>query len=413
MPRRYLPALRGRFGDWAYYSCLVSLRELADRVTFAKEIHKSRALSDIIQRQLKEGRSAEISEYLRTNPEWLFNSLVVAVYEGDPAWHELAEIRPEGTNFDPKDVSEDAVASIGFLSFTGEEKLFALDGQHRLAGIQKALEHDPELADDEASVIFVSHHSDAAGLTRTRRLFTTLNKTARPVSKIIALDEDDVMAIVARDLVENENHFSEQRVLILSQSNLPATDQSHWTTIVNLYDVLTILFSKVKAVVPLDKLQFHRPNDEVLREYREFAVRYFDCLATAFPELEEYFGSDNPEEVVRRHRHAEGGSVLFRPVGLVIFANLAAAAGKDRTLEEVVGLLARLPTDLSAEPYRDLLWNSAARKMDLRRQVLVRRLLLYVLGLIRGTNEIAKLKADVARVRGIEPNAVTLPEKVV
>jgi DNA sulfur modification protein DndB len=177
--------------------------------------------------------------------------------------------------------------------------------------------------------------------------------------------------------------------------------------------VLAILFSKVKSVVPLDKLKFHRPKDEELSGYREFAVRYFDCLATAFPELEEYFGSDNPEEVVRRHRHAEGGSVLFRPVGLVIFANLAAAAGKDRTLEEVVGLLARLPTDLSAEPYRDLLWNSAARTMDLRRQVLVRRLLLYVLGLIRGTNEIAKLKADVARVRGIEPNAVTLPEKVV
>jgi SAM-dependent methyltransferase len=180
---------------------------------FAKEIHKSRALSDMILRQLKEGRSAEISEYLRTNPERFFNSLVVAVYEGDPAWHELAEIRPEGANFDPKDVSEDAVASIGFLSFTGEEKLFALDGQHRLAGIQEALEHDPELADDEASVIFVSHHSDAAGLTRTQRLFTTLNKTARPASKgeIIALDEDDVMAIVARDLVENDNHFSETK----------------------------------------------------------------------------------------------------------------------------------------------------------------------------------------------------------
>ena len=50
---------------------------------------------------------------------------------------------------------------------------------------------------DEVSVIFVAHEATSQGLERTRRLFTTLNKTDRPVSKgdIIALDEDDVVAI--------------------------------------------------------------------------------------------------------------------------------------------------------------------------------------------------------------------------
>src|SRR5271166_2912291 len=129
MTRRYLPALRGLFGDWAYYSCLMSLQELAERVSFAEEIHKSKALSDMFQRQLKEGRSSEIAQYLKTNPERFFNSLVVAVYGGDPAWHQLDEIKPQGGDIDPRDVSEGAVASIGFLSFTGEEKLFALDGR--------------------------------------------------------------------------------------------------------------------------------------------------------------------------------------------------------------------------------------------------------------------------------------------
>ena len=41
------------------------------------------------------------------------------------------------------------------------------------------------------------------------RLFTTLNKTARPVSKnaVIALDEDDVMAICVRRLIEDSRFF--------------------------------------------------------------------------------------------------------------------------------------------------------------------------------------------------------------
>jgi len=34
-----LPALRGVMGNWVYYTCLVSLDVIADRVKFADEIH--------------------------------------------------------------------------------------------------------------------------------------------------------------------------------------------------------------------------------------------------------------------------------------------------------------------------------------------------------------------------------------
>jgi DNA sulfur modification protein DndB len=411
MTRRYLPALRGLFGDWAYYSCLMSLRELAERVSFAAEIHKSKALSDMIQRELKDGRSSDIAHYLKTNPERFFSSLVVAVYGGDPAWHQLDEIKPQGGDLDLASVSDDAVASLGFLSFTGEEKLFALDGQHRLAGIQEALQADQNIGDDEASVIFVSHRNDIHGLMRTRRLFTTLNKTAKAVTKgeIIALDEADVMAIVVRDLVENHSRFSDKHILISPTANLPTTNNSHLTTIVNLYDVLTILFSKVNAITPVKDLQFNRPTDEELAGYRQFTIRYFTLLANAIPELKEYFASRKPAEVVKKYRHLDGGNVLFRPVGLTMFAHLTEAAIKEHTLEKAVALLGKLPTDLSVAPYVDLLWNPSTRTLDLRRQALVRRLLLYALGFTKGQNKLTKLKADVAKARGMEPKDVVLP----
>ena len=196
----------------------MQLGVLADRVSFANELHKNKALSQLIQRQLREGRSTEIAHYLNSNPERFFNSLVVAVYGGEPSWSALDAVRPNSTDLDVNDLSEDAIASIGFLGLSGDEALFALDGQHRLAGIEEALKSNPALAKDEISVIFVAHGNDEKGLRRTRGLFTTLNKTARPVDKgeIIALDEADVMAITARDLVENDPRFSEDRIHVTS-----------------------------------------------------------------------------------------------------------------------------------------------------------------------------------------------------
>lgn len=411
MTRRYLPALRGLFGDWAYYSCLMSLRELAERVNFAREIHKSKALFDMIQRELKTGRSLEIASYLQTNPERFFNSLVVAVYGGDPAWHQLDEIKPQGKDINLHDISDDAIASIGFLSFTGKEKLFALDGQHRLAGIQQSINEDYELESDEVSVLVVSHRNSAAGLRRTRRLFTTLNKTAKPVTKgeIISLDEDDAMAIVVRELVENHPYFTDKRVLIVANANLPSTNDTHLTTIVNLYDVLTILFSRIKSVTPIKDLQFSRPTDKELASFREYAIWFFDLLADGAPELREYFESKTPWDVVKKYRRPDGGSILFRPVGLTIFAKVAEAVAKDHPLDEALTIMGELPTDLSTAPYVDLLWNPGSRTLDLRRQALVRRLLLYSLGFTRGARAIKKLRTDVAKVQSIEPDDVRLP----
>lgn len=415
MKRRYLPALRGLFGDWAYYSCLMSLGELSTRVTFAAEIHKSKQLSALIQRELKRARAKEISEYLQTNAERFFNSLVVAVYDGDPAWHQLDHFTPLGHDISVEDVPEDAVASLGFLSFTGEEKLFALDGQHRLAGIQEALSKDKALGDDEVSIIIVAHKNSAAGLIRTRRLFTTLNKTAKPVSKgeIIALDEADVMAITVRDLVENHPHFSESRILIVAKSNLPVTDISHLTTIANLYDVLTVLFSKVQEKTQVKELQYNRPSDERLIEYRDFALRYFGLLSKVSPKLADYFASEEPEKIVKSQRTPKGGNVLFRPVGQTLFAHLTEELIKGRSLEDAMEMLKLLPTELSKAPYVNLLWNPSTATLDLRRQVLVRRVLMYMLGLVKTPTQVKKLRDDLARVAGIDAEDVTLPEKVV
>ena len=282
-----LPALRGLMGDWVYYSCLMDLGELSSRVHYADEIHKNRALSDMIQRQLKRGRGAQIAEYLKMQPERFFNSLVVATYGGRPNWHALSSVRSRTNTDELTSLSEDTIDSVGFLTLRGDEILFALDGQHRLAGIKKAvrdgIESNPY---DEVSVIFVAHQDTRNGLERTRRLFTTLNKTARPVSKgdIIALDEDDVMAICVRRLIEETELFSGKRIAFVASNNMPVGNTTSLTTIGNLYDVFTVLFTNARSDLQARKpdLQRVRPSDEKLDAYFEYAQRLFVQMGKQF-----------------------------------------------------------------------------------------------------------------------------------
>lgn len=407
--REYFPALRGRLGDWAFYSVLMTLEQVATRVNYAKEIHKSEMLSKLIQRELDEkSRAGEIGNYLLNNKDRFFNSLVIAVYDGDPEWHEFQNLRPVSADIDVNDLSYSSRYSVGFLSLLGTEKLFALDGQHRLAGIRSALKHAKELGKDEVSVIIVAHHTDAAGLQRTRKLFTTLNKTAKPVSKseIIALDESDPMAITARNMVENDSRFSDKLVDIMrKQANLPQTDMSHLITLINLYDILEILFVKSKKGTKNSDLKRTRPSDAELNEYFDFAQKYFTILGKAFPSLKTCFAAKEPKSVIEKHRRVNGGSVLFRPVGLLIFTEIAAGLMREHsmTLDQSVAALKSLPTELSKYPYDGTLWNAQAGTMDIKHRALVRDLLLHALGYIKEA-QLKKLKMRYATVHGDDTN---------
>lgn len=409
-----LPALRGIMGDWVYYSCLMSVDEIGKRVSFADDIHKNEKLSELIQRQLQKGRSEQISSYLKNQDERFFNSMVIATYGGQPNWNAVEDLKSSSRQDFIGKLSEETISSVGFLSLSGSENLFAIDGQHRLAGIKKAiqsgLDQDPP---DDISVIFVAHKKTVKGLQRTRRLFTTLNKTAKPVSKgdIIALDEDDVMAITVRRLIEESKYFGGDRIAFVASNNLPTTNTTSLTTIGNLYDVLTGLFSKIDSDIKSSKaeLQVRRPDDEALDEYYQLASQYFKSLSKNFPPLKEFFNLKDPEIVVKKYRGSHGGDVLFRPLGLAIFTDIVGKLSLNYELEDAIEIISNLPTTLTKPPYKGLMWDQSAKRIVGSNSVTLREILLYMVGSskLKDATLLARYRKDLG------DDDAELPKKVI
>ena len=376
------------------------LHEVAERVSFADDIRKNKRLSELIQRELKSKRGSDIARYLTTQEERFFNSLVVAVYRGKPEWHEFGNITPQSDyEIDIEDIPDETRFSVGFLSFNGKERLLAVDGQHRLAGMKEAMKEsgNEPLRDDQVPLIVIGHNESPEGLERTRRLFTTLNKTAKPVSKgeIIALDEDDVMAICVRRLVEQHKFFQDDRVCYRATNNLPVNDATALTTIGNLYDVLGVLFSRVRDQVKLKELQFNRPGEASLQEFYDFAIEYFERLSAVHGPLREFLGArKNTSGIVKKYRGDFGGDLLYRPIGLRIATEVIAELCQSMPLKDACKEYSKLPSKLDEPPFAGLVWDADRSRMSAPISVpLTRDVLLVMLGKKTATTSLNNIYA--------------------
>lgn len=406
-----VPGIRAHLGKWMYYITFLRLSDIAARVSLVTEIHKSQSLKELIQRAV-EGKHAEsISHYLTTQKERFFNSLVIGVYGGTPKWAELAinPTEPKGFGKIPDYIE----GALGILILDGSEKLFAIDGQHRVLGIKKAIMDKPELGDEEISAIFVAHTNDALGLERTRRLFTTLNRYAKPVNKmqLIALDEDDVVAIVTRRLLEAHPLLSSW-TLIKKGKNIPSRDRMNLTTIITVYDVLdTYLPDDSKSWRSFKRL---RPTDKVISDFYKKAHEFWDELMEFFPPLHELATSKPDQNIAGRYRNRDGGHLLFRPAGLDVVTQVIKWLQEDTesALRPLVRKIAQVPMFLSEDPWVGLLWDPMNRRMITpgENRSAAKRLLYYGLGgkLARFNISQRQLRDEVAGLAGKAPEEVTL-----
>jgi DNA sulfur modification protein DndB len=293
----FVPALQGSFGSWTYYSALVRIDDVVERVGYATPLQANSRLAEQIQRRLDDrNRAKEIAEYLLYNQERFFNALVVGVLGGQPKWYPFS-LSSHVNEHELGEVTERDQDLVGYLQFTGTQTLFALDGQHRLAGIKLALTSDPALAGEKLGLLFVPHLSNPSGIVRTRNLFISLNKKAVSVKRkdIIILDEVDLAAIVTRRLIDDHLEFSCGVVDVDRFGNaIPATSV-YWTTIGNFYDTNRIIISDIiegrsdEELKVADKI---RLSEERIRFYLDGVIDFYKRLADLEPWLKVVFSGD-------------------------------------------------------------------------------------------------------------------------
>jgi DNA sulfur modification protein DndB len=362
LDRLLIPALRAYMGDWVYYIGAMKLSDVAARISFAGQIHQSAALRELIQRTLDESKHAsQISAYLLRDRQRLFSSLVVGVYGGTPEWHEVKIRHVE--SLDPSLTNLDKSGVLGFLSLSGSEKLFALDGQHRVAGIKHAVAGNTNLGNEEVSIIFVSHRSTPDGLQRTRRLFTRLNRFAKPVRKeeIIALDEDDSVAILTRRFVDEEKDWRD-KVSLHKTKAMPVTDQKSITTIGAIYDVLDSYLGATRD--GWTEFKRMRPKDRELDAMMAEAKGLWRALAEAFPSFSKALKKADPTSVIAQARGPHGGEIFFRPIGLeTIVRTIVNFRRNGVSLSRAVNQISKVRMDLAGPPWAGVFWNSAKSRM--------------------------------------------------
>lgn len=307
-----LPTLRAQMGDWTYYVSIMTFEEISKRLSMADEIHKSEGLKTLIQREVKD-RTKVIVEYLKTQEQRFFNSLIVGLYGGNPKYQEITVEKYNGIE------ENDMIylnKTFGILTLDGNEKLFAIDGQHRTKAIKDSLKEKVLLGKEENTVIFIAHKNDPDGLIRTRRLFSTLNRYAKPVSKseIIAIDEEDNCAIITRNLVE-DFELLKDIVLFNQNRSINNKNKSSFTNIIVLYDFITTILTNQKvfghSVTGENHLMFthRRTSEKIIHTKQKTIENLFTEIFENIPSLNEF---------LRRklvNREAKTTSLLFKPIG--------------------------------------------------------------------------------------------------
>lgn len=321
-----------------------------------------------------------IANYLETQDERFFNSLILAVYNGQPKWNEIRIQDEKG---------EDNY-NLGIITLTDDVKIFPVDGQHRVAGIKKAIEDKPEMKSERVPVIFIGHSTDEIGMQRTRRMFSTLNRYAKPVSlrDIIALDEDDVVAIASRYLIDNTDLFVDNRILDSKNKSIPETNDMALTTIITYYECnkeLLWLFVKDIDVVGLEEKTVkgrskineyirHRPKNEIIAAFTEECKDFWEAILNYCPEIKK------PNVKVERYRDSNGGSLFFRPIALYPFAKVAVRIKEkyQKSYSEIIGSIPNELLWIQNRLWKKIIWDDVAKKMVMGNAKLVELILLYI-----------------------------------
>ncbi|MEJ1935750.1 DGQHR domain-containing protein, partial [Nostoc sp. NIES-2111] len=327
------------------------------------------SIDEIQQRPLDWSRQAPLVQYLAARKNHKFPPVLVVINQPwvdnikAAEWDAQGRAKTSTTDFTPLDKD----GKVGLLNVSEENvTIYALDGQHRLMGVQGLIEliktgklqryKKDKTADDSfitVSDLLEQYQVDPAYLQslakekigieficavnagetptearrRVRSVFVHVNLMAAPLTKgqLAQLNEDDGFAIVARKVAVSHPLLEQKpnrNPRVNWNSATVATNSTVLTTLQALQDMSErYLGYKFPHWKPFEKglIPMRPENEEIEQGIAEF-TKLFDNLAS-LPSYKILEHEDTP--VLRRFSFEKGGgeaNILFRPVAQVALA---------------------------------------------------------------------------------------------
>ena len=274
------------------------------------------------------------------------------------------------------------------------------------------------MEDETIAVILIGHHKDKEGMEKTRRIFSTLNRYAKPVSTgdIIALDEDDTVAIVTRNMLEsfplfmNENISDEKKTKAIVEK-----DTKSFTSLIKLYETNKIVYKyytsfrdntkRIHSSTEIDKFLKFRPKQEDIDDFEKYLTEFWELFINSFEGMKEYVASTEKDAAAKYRNRENGGLLYFRPVALpqLVTAILETCFRSKVTLADSMSAYSQMEMCISKAPWVKVLWDSENRTMIMKNKTLVRPLLMYMYDRnVLSYKEMDSLKTRYAKVLEVE-----------
>lgn len=357
-----VPCIKGRIGSTDYYQATMPARELVTGARPASELDEwaSMGIEERMQRELDMKRVLqEIAPYIARSEDRFFGSVIVLVYKGNIEFEGILAL-----NIKVPAAYNAVAGNIGFLTIDGGS-LIVLDGQHRLAALEKVIRGDVkgpyalDVPEDKISVIFIDHESSQ----KTRRIFNKVNRYAKTTSRgdNIITSEDDGYAVISRFLLEPDNCLgnrdSEDKITLVNWiSNTLSGRSTKLTTISAVYETVRFILGAFNHT--LTDLQI-RPTDEELMEYQELAQGFWTTVLNNVKPYQDALA--NPEGIPEMRADDQPFSLLFKPaVQIAFFQALARiVAEKWLTLEEATTRANSIDWCMKSKMWVDIIMRSS------------------------------------------------------
>ena len=257
-----IPALEVKFGNIEYYITYLHVNDIVRSVKFPQDLEEwdNMSIEEKFQREINKSRVRKsIAPYFSSDSTRFSGALVLAVRN-----HDSMKFEPLEGIRDVSGAYANAAKGMGFLVLSGEEQFIPLDGQHRIKALEYAttgvddngkpisgVDANRDLGKDQVGVILLRFDS-----TTARRIFSKINRYAKPTSRAdnLITDDDDMMAVITRRLL-GEDAVIKSRLVRIKKGNTLSKSTHEFTTLNTLYEANKLLLSTLCVSGP------GRPSD--------------------------------------------------------------------------------------------------------------------------------------------------------